>query len=203
MIDGIRPQWSRSLAMSSITMKSSGIIVHLILAVALAGCAPNMASYYRPSVMGGQLRTPSCVPTESLVDFTVGNGRVQLPIRAFADDGKYVRQVALFFSRGSWKTFHFVSTDFRIHDLDKNITIQPAAVRVFSEHGMAPLTTAPFSLPDAKQPIRFNVQITLPGRMPDNFELLSPSIVIDGEEMAFPPMRFERKVWTGISPLNC
>ena len=179
-----------------------GILTALLI-LTLAGCAPNIASYYRPSVAGGQLRTPTCVPTESLIDFTIGNARVQLPIRAFVDDGKYVRQVSLFFSRGSWKSFHFSTTEFLIHDLDTNTTIRPAEVRVFSEHGMDPLTTAPFTLPEAGQPIRFHLQLKLPGKMPDNFEVLSPSIVIDGEEMPFPPMRFERKVWTGISPLNC
>jgi hypothetical protein len=183
-------------------MNPGALLVAAILSVMLAGCTPNAVSYYRPTVEGGKLSTPFCVPTESLMDFTLGS-RHRLPVRVLADDGPHVRQVALFFRRGSWERFHFVSTDFRIRDLDKQVIIRPDAVRLFTEKGIEPLTTAPFVLPATNKPVLIHMQVTLPGKMPDRFEVLSPDIVIDGKQMPFPVMRFERKTWMGISPMNC
>jgi hypothetical protein len=183
-------------------MKPGGLLAAPILSVILAGCMPNPVSYYRPTVEGGKLSTPHCVPTESLMDFTLGS-RHRLPIRVLADDGPHVRQVALFFKRGSWNRFHFVSADFRIRDLDKQVMIRPAAVRLFTEKGIEPLTAAPFAVPATDKPVLIHMQITLPGNMPDRFDVLSPDIVIDGEQIPFPVMHFERKTWMGISPMNC
>ncbi|MEJ2345261.1 MAG: hypothetical protein P8076_11305 [Gammaproteobacteria bacterium] len=183
-------------------MKLGRLLAAPILSAIVAGCMPNAVSYYRPAVEGGKLSTPICVPTESLMDFTLGSSH-RLPVRVLADDGPHVRQVAVFFKRGSWQRFRFVSTDFRIRDLDKQVTIRPAAVRLFTDKGIEPLTTAPFVLPTTNKPVLIHMQITLPGRMPDRFEVLSPDIVIDGEQMPFPLMRFERKTWMGISPMNC
>ena len=188
--------------MLGITMKLGIIISYTILATALSGCLPNAVTYYQPSVDGGQLRAGRCVPTKSLVDFTVRNSREYMPIRAFADNGPYVNQVALFFSKGSWERFRFSSTDFWIYDLDKKITIRPSSIRAYSETGFRPLTTEPYSLKDGRLPVS-EIQITLTERLPANFELLSPSIVIDDEEIEFPTIHFERKVWVGISPFNC
>lgn len=183
-------------------MKPGALFVAAIVSATAAGCMPNAVSYYRPAVEGGKLSTPVCVPTESLIDFTLGSSH-RLPVRVLADDGPHVRQVALFFKRGSWKRFHFVSTDFRIRDLDKQATIRPAAVRLFTKNGIEPLTTAPIVLPATRKPVLIHMQIALPGKMPDRFEVLSPDIVIDGQQMPFPVMRFERKTWMGISPMNC
>ena len=188
--------------MLGIKMKLGIIILYTILATALIGCFPNAVTYYQPSVDGGQLHASRCVPTKSLVDFTVRNSREYMPIRAFADNGPYVHQVALFFSKGSWERFRFSSTDFWIYDLDKKITIRPSSIRTYSESGFRPLTTEPYSMKDGKLPVS-EIQITLTDKLPDNFELLSPSIMIDDEEIEFPTIQFERKVWVGISPFNC
>ena len=168
----------------------------------LCGCVPNAVTYYQPSVDGGQLRAPRCVPTKSLLDFTVRNNHGYMPIRTLADNGTHVHQVALFFSKGSWEKFHFSSTDFWIYDLDKKIKIRPSSVRTYSENGFRPLTTEPYSMKDGKLPVS-EIQITLTDKLPDNFELLSPSIVIDDEEIEFPAIHFENKLWVGISPFNC
>ena len=168
----------------------------------LCGCVPNAVTYYQPSVDGGQLRAPRCVPTKSLLDFTVRNNHGYMPIRTLADNGTHVHQVALFFSKGSWEKFHFSSTDFWIYDLDKKIKIRPSSVRTYSENGFRTLTTEPYSMKDGKLPVS-EIQITLTDKLPDNFELLSPSIVIDDEEIEFPAIHFENKLWVGISPFNC
>ncbi|MEJ2169256.1 MAG: hypothetical protein P8X90_27415 [Desulfobacterales bacterium] len=183
-------------------MKLGITLFYLILLMTLSGCLPNAVTYYQPAVDGGRLRATRCVPTKSLLDFTVRNSRAYMPIRTLADNGPYVHQVALFFSKGSWETFHFTSTDFRIYDLDKKITIRPSSVRTFSENGFRPLTTEHYSMKNGKLPVS-EIQITLTEKLPANFELLSPSIVIDGEKIEFPAIHFERKVWVGISPFNC
>lgn len=192
----------RRLALK-IAMKLIIAILYAILAMAFSGCLPNAVTYYRPSVEGGQLRQPRCVPTKSLVDFTIGNSRKYLLIRALSDNGKHVHQVALFFSDGSLEKFHFASTDFRIFDLDKKIMLRPSSVVAYLKSGQGALTTEPYYLKAGKGPVLLSVQINVPGMLPANFKLLSPSIVIDGEEIALPVIHFERKVWVGISPFNC
>jgi len=183
-------------------MKLGITLFYTMLAITLSGCVPNAVTYYQPSVDGGQLREGRCVPTKSLLDFTIRNSHEYMPIRILADNGPYVHQVALFFSKGSWERFRFSSTDFRIYDLDKKITIRPSSVMTYLENGSRPLTTELYSMKDGKLPVS-EIQITLTAKLPANFELLSPSIVIDGEEIEFPKIHFERKVWIGISPFNC
>lgn len=178
------------------------IIIYLLVTIILGGCVPNAVTYYQPSSDGGHIREAGCVPTASLLDFTLRNSHGHLPIRALADNGSYVNQIALFIFKGNWKTFRFSSTDFRIYDLDKKIILHPAEVRTFSEKGMHPLTTDPYVIENEKLPIS-EIQITLTEMLPEHFELLSPSIIIDGEEIEFPIIRFEHKVWVGISPFNC
>jgi len=185
-----------------IKMKLCISLFYTILLVTLSGCVPNAVIYYQPSVDGGQLRSSRCVPTKSLLDFTVRNSHEYMPIRTFADNGSYVHQVALFFSKGPWEKFYFTSTDFRIYDLDKKIMIRPSSVLTYSENGFRPLTAEPYSMKDGKLPVS-EIQITLADKLPANFELVSPSIVIDEEEIEFPTIHFERKVWVGISPFNC
>ena len=74
-------------SMLGITVKLSIIILYATLATALSGCLPNAITYYQPSVDGGQLRAAPCVPTKSLLDFTLRNSREYMPLRALADNG--------------------------------------------------------------------------------------------------------------------
>lgn len=178
----------------------------VIMATLLCGCVPNAVTYYQPTVDGGILREAHCVPTKSLMDFTVTGGRADaqksLPLSAFANNGSHVHQVALFLSPGAWQQFRFVSVDFRIYDRAKKVSLVPKAVRTFSDKGMSPLTTEPYVRQGGRPPIS-EIQVTLEDLLPDDFDLLVPPIVIDGEEVEFPVIHFERKVWMGISPFNC
>ncbi len=148
--------------------------------------------------------TPRCVPTESMIEFNLPKPGGRLHVRAWADDGKHVKQVSLFFSGSAWNSIHFVSTDFRIRDVESQRTAAAASVTAYRSNDIAKLTTEPYlAAPERRGLSRFQVQVRMDAPLPDDFELLSPAVVIDGEEIVFPPIRFEKKTWLGISPLNC
>jgi hypothetical protein len=66
------------------------------------------------------------------------------------------------------------------------------------------LTTEPYWAPPERPGLfRFHVQINSSDPLPSDFELLVPSIIVDGETIKFPSIRFEQTQWFGISPLNC
>jgi len=144
------------------------------------------------------------VPTESIVELDLPDTNGRLHVRAWADNGKYVNQIVLFFSGKAWREIHFTSTDFRIRDLDENSTLRASSVTAYKADNIASLTTEPYLAPPERPGLpRFHVQIRSDRPLPNNFELLSPTIVIDGEEMKFPVMQFKKKQWMGISPFNC
>ena len=163
----------------------------------LTGCVPNATVYYRPSVDGGKVVTAHCVPTQSNIDFQVGS----LPIRARANEGQNGTIVSLTPSASSWKTFHFTTTNFAVRNLDSGVTIRNLLVRVM-RHDKSDLITEPYHVQTEKGHYYW-LDVYLPRPTPENFEILSPSIMLDDKEFKFPPIRFERKVWVGISPFNC
>jgi hypothetical protein len=175
-----------------------------LFALLLEGCAPNAFTYYRPVVDGGKVLKPHCVPTESIVEFNLPNANGRLHVRAWADNGKYVNQIALFFSGKAWREMHFTSTDFRIRDLEGNTILSASSVMAYKADGIVSLTAEPYLAPPERPGLaRFHVQINSHRPLPNSFELLIPAVVIDGEEMTFPVLRFEQKQWLGISPFNC
>lgn len=179
-------------------------ILCTLFALLLEGCAPNAVTYYRPVVDGGKVLKPHCVPTESIVEFNLPDANGRLHVRAWANNGKYVNQISLFFSGKAWGEIHFTSTDFRIRDIEKQLTLSASSTLAYKSDGMSDLTTEPYLAPPERPGLfRFQVQINLSQPLPNNFELLSPPIVIDGEEIVFPIIRFEQKQWMGVSPLNC
>ena len=202
-----RTRFARRKAMAlGNKMKLNILVPFFFLVLALSGCAPNAVTYYRPAAEGGQVRAQHCVPVESLLDLEIKNAKKSVKIRAWADDGKYINQVYLGFSGGLWSNIKFTSTDFKVIDLDKNITIDSVSVFADKHDGFSKLNTEPYTAPDVRaglQVPRFSVQVRLPDPMPKNFELSIPSILIDGDEIELPTIRFERKVWVGISPFNC
>jgi len=187
-------------------MKLNKLVLFSFLVLALSGCAPNAVTYYRPAADGGQVRARNCVPVESLLDLEIKNTHKSIEIRAWADDGKHINQVYIGFSGELWSNINFTSTDFKVIDLDRNITIEILSVFADKHDGFTKLNTEPYTAPHLRAGLqipRFSVQIRLPDPMPKNFELSIPSVVIDGDEIELPTIRFERKVWVGISPFNC
>jgi hypothetical protein len=180
------------------------MICFALLASSLNACVPNAVTYYRPVVEGGKLLTPHCVPTESIVEFNLPDANGRLHIRAWANNGKHVHQISLFFSGKGWRMLHFTSTHFQIRDIGNHAFLDIASVLAYKSDSITDLTTEPYPAPPERTGLsRFHVQINSSDPLPDRFELLSPSIVIDGDAIVFPPIRFEQKHWFGISPLNC
>ena len=192
------------ILMLGIKMKFYATLLFMFLVLPLSGCAPNVVTYYRPMVDGGKVLTPRCVPTESIVEFNLPNTNGRLHVRAWANNGKHINQISLFFSGKDWNVIHFTSTDFQIRDIEKNVIIGASSILAYRSDGASNLTTEPYlAQPERPGLFRFHVQINSSNPLPNNFELLSPSIVIDGEEIVFPSIRFEQKQWIGVNPLNC
>jgi len=185
-------------------MRFCAACLFTFFALLLEGCVPNAVTYYRPVVDGGKVLKPHCVPTESIVEFNLPNANGRLQVRAWADNGKHVNQIALFFSGKAWREIHFTSTDFRIRDLEDKSILSASSVMAYKADSIESLTSEPYLAPPDRPGLpRFHVQINLHRPLPNSFELLSPSIVIDGEEIKFPVIRFEQRQWMGISPFNC
>ena len=187
-------------------MKLNTLVLFSFLVLALSSCAPNAVTYYRPAANGGQVSAGHCIPVESLLNLEIKNTHKNIKISALAIDGKHINQVYIAFSGELWSNINFTSIDFKVIDLDRNITIEPISVFAEKHDGFAKLNTELYTVPHRRAGLkvtRFAVQIRLPDPMPKNFKVSIPSIAIDGDEIEIPTIRFERKVWVGISPLNC
>lgn len=179
-------------------MKPSIVVISALLIPALGGCLPNAVSYHRPSVEGGQTLSARCVPIQSTVDLSVG----LMPVRAGLDR----KHVFLSLSRMPWQTIRFSSGEFRIRDLQSGRTIEAGSVEVFRDDGSKSLT-APYPQGAGTRAARggssFWVHVNLRDPIPEVFELIVPSVLVDGVEERFPAIRFEQQRWVGMSPLNC
>lgn len=164
------------------------------------GCVPNAAIYYRPSMEGGHILARRCVPTESIVEFGA------LPMQASVIEGHRAWEIALGLRpmktlQPTWQTFHFATSDFYVRDLVSGITTNSLPISVLRDDKSSS-AIEPYRMAGRGQGL-FTIYVELPGRPPERFEFLLPPLLIDGKEVRFPPIRFERKVWTGISPFNC
>lgn len=172
----------------------------LFLAAGLAGCTPNAANYYRPSVEGGQIVTGRCVPLPSRTEFTIDYVR----ITAFVNEVRGQQFVSLHINPFPMQTVRFVSERFELRDIMQGKPIPVASVTVF-RHDRENALTESYPKKDAALAARpyFNVLVYMGDQSAEAFELHSPSILVDGEERRFPVIRFKRETWVGISPVNC
>lgn len=172
------------------------IMAGLALGVALAGCIPGGARYYRPTMTGGETVKHYCEQTPSVVNFRIG------PLPGHALARKTPGGTVVFLELGAylparktppraWESFHFVSDRFAARNLTKHTTLDNLPYQGPDETLTSPATK------------RYFLQITLPGSTPDRFELISPPLVVDGKKWPFPPIRFEYQLWIGILPFNC
>lgn len=171
---------------------------------ALTGCVPNATTYYRPSYEGGRVGTGHCVPTESHLFFQVGPAA----LRATGSyDGSVVilEVLSQFHSQrehlplSDWKVLRFTTGTFAVRDLDSGVTTQNLTVRVLRPD-KSDSVLEPYQQRVGKDVSNFYVEVYLPTPPAKRFDLLSPPIDVDGKEFAFPTIRFEKKLWVGISP---
>ena len=181
-------------------MKTGAILITVLTLGGLStGCVPNAATYYGPSVIGGRVVTRGhCVPLPADVLFRVG----PLPVRARVMEGYRSTYIAVRLgadsasageSGPSWQTFHFTSDRFVVRDLERKV--DTTFDGLMNADRAQPVTT-PTATP-------YWLEVHLPKPVPARFELVSPSLVVDGKELPFPAIRFTRKLWVGISPFNC
>lgn len=175
-------------------------LVALAFSLPLLGCVPNATTYYRPSMAEGRILARHCVPTESIVEF----GPLPFQATVMGGEDRWYFVIGLPWTRlpeSHWEAFHFVTSDFHLRDLDSGNTIRPQAVSV-SRDDKVDSIVEPYRLPRSKS-WSYSIELKLPGQAPDKLEILIPPVVIDGREVRFAPLRFERKIWMGISPFNC
>ena len=187
-------------------MDSRVLAIAVILAPNLVGCVPNAAIYHRPSAEGGQV-VSDCAGVPRRIELKVGN----LPFSVYATTTRREGVVSLSFGLKplevvEFSSFRFSSDNFRIRDLSTNKLRDPSAISVYRNDG-SDSVLAPYLYPeDARSALLgapFLVSIHFPEELPRSFELLSPSLILDGIGRDFPVIRFERKTWVGISPFNC
>lgn len=151
-------------------MKSYAAILFMLLVFFLAGCAPNAVWYYRPAVDGVKLLKRHCITIESIVEFNLPNINGRLHVRAWADNGKYVNQIALFFSGKAWREIHFTSSNFQIRNLEDNSILSALSVMAYKADSIVSLTTEPYLAPPEKPGVpRFQVQINSRRPLPNSF----------------------------------
>jgi hypothetical protein len=171
----------------------------------LGACVPNAVTYYRPSVDGGVVVTGGgCIPTNSRVKFSIEN-MLQIDANAFFNRRTKQLTIVLDLVHFPGHKVFFSSDQFKVNDIQKGSSISGVSVSASRSDGIEylgkPLPTEDKSI----SPLDFNfsVYISFPDMDIGLFELLSPSIFIDGTEIEFPTIQFDRKIWMGISPLNC
>jgi hypothetical protein len=175
-------------------------LVALVFSLPLLGCVPNATTYYRPSMAEGRILTRHCVPTESIVEFG------SIPFQASVMEGSngWFFTLWLPWKRppdSTWRSFHFTASDFRLRDLGSGVTTSSLAVSVSRDDKLESIVE-PYRPPRPKDWF-YSIEVKFPGPTPEKLEILIPPLVIDGREVRFAPIRFERQLWMGISPFNC
>ena len=186
-------------------MKLKILVLFSFIVLNLIGCAPYTVQYYRPAADGGIVRSKPCIPTESLLDIIIRSTHGSINIRSWAADEKNINTIYLGFSGKGWSRINFTSTDFKVIDLDSKLTINALSVFAHMHDGFKELNTELYAVPQKNLTGTpwFSINIRLPDPMPNNFELSSPPLIIDGEKIKIPTIRFEKKVWVGVIPFNC
>lgn len=159
-----------------------------------------MTTYYRPSAPGGRVLAGHCVTAESIIEFGV------LRLQASVIKGqKYWLVVLRLPSRKPahvpWQTVRFATADFHIRDLSTGALSSglPVAVLRNDEYDSV---VDPYDLARPGDWL-YSIDVNVSALPPERFELWLPPMVLDGHEIRYSPIVFERKIWEGISPFNC
>ena len=179
--------------------------------VGLEGCLPNVATYFRPEVRGGETLQERCVPIRSMVKFEVGT--VTASVRYLPEGGQRRPGVWLSLHAPLTQRFSFVSTAFLLNEAPTGKPIPIREVRVFRDDEQESLTV-PYGGEETRvrnpngsmRGLRgeFTVVLYTDELLPiDSFALHIPPLRVNAETIEVPLVRFRREVWTGISPFNC
>ncbi|ABM03107.1 hypothetical protein Ping_1280 [Psychromonas ingrahamii 37] len=159
----------------------------------LVGCVPNATVYYKPLVDVESTHEKShCVPTEKYVNFIIKTKDQTLKVRGYGNtystshgevsEGQFVIY-------GNWNEINFKNEDFYITAPAINDKSKP--IQIYGE------------VHDFDGYSSFNSGAVFPKQDGDSFDVIFPSLIIDGEEVKLPTLHIKRTVWIGISPFNC
>ena len=183
----------------------------LLLMVGLGGCAPNVVTYFRPEVRGGEISQGRCVPTQGGVNFDVGP--VSASVAYLAAGGQRKPGVWLRLHAPVTQRIAFASASFVLNEEPTGTPIPVRELRVLRDDDQESLT-----VPYGGEEVRvrnpdgslrglrgeFTVVLYTDELLSlDSFTLQIPPLLVNAEPIQVPPVHFRREVWAGFSPLNC
>jgi hypothetical protein len=147
---------------------------------------------------GAELLTGRCVPTKRRIVLTVDGLAVSAVTLARNDE----ITVFLMATPPINKKVHYLSDEFQVTDIEKGRVIKVTVLVLRDDEVKS--VTVPYPARYQKG-IRhsLNIFVSFPDNKTDFFELKIPPVIFDSTEIQLPKIRFEKKVWAGISPLNC
>ena len=181
-------------------------LVLVLVPVLLQACVlPNAETYYYPSAINGVVSSKSCVPTNSLLDFTAESDGSLLDARVYAHNRKNNVFIYVGFRGYGWKELQFSSLDFNLFEPESLERFQPSVISISDESGTTDLVAGKVYVNRSARPgvnglslwIRF--EEALPGKLTLHF----PELLLDGKQVLLPVVTLEKKLWVGLSPFNC
>lgn len=174
-------------------MKSIKFIIFTSITFVLIGCVPNATVYYKPTVDVESTHEKShCVPTEKYVHFEISTKKQILKIRGHGttystSDGEVAE--GQFVIYGKWNDVKYENDKFYLIVPGINKKIKP--LKTYGEvHNFDDYSS-------------FNSGAIFPKQVGDSFDLVFPSLIIDGEKIDLPILHIKKTIWIGISPFNC
>ncbi|MDG6773077.1 hypothetical protein QCB45_01950 [Thiomicrorhabdus sp. ZW0627] len=173
-----------------------------VLSLLMVGCVvPSATTYYHPSAQGGNILTNKCSQTASIIELS------SLPLVARVVEGHnkalyvIINLPTIRPENVSWKTFNFTSSEFEVYFPESGQKFKKTPSYLY-RNDKSTTMTEPYSS-SFSQSWSYTVEIKIEGKIPEQFQVTLPPLIIDGVEQKIPPINFKRKVWMGIAPFNC
>jgi hypothetical protein len=168
-------------------------IIKLFVFLVLSGCVPNATVYYRPTVdVESTHEKGHCVPTERYVHFTIKAKDQTFKVRGYGNtySNSYGEVVEFqFVISGKWSEIKYINDEFYMMVPDTNKKINP--IKIYGE------------VREFDGFSSFNTGAIFSKQGGDSFDVVFPSLIIDGEKIELPILHIKRTIWMGISPFNC
>ena len=159
----------------------------------IVGCVPNATVYYRPTVNVESVHEKShCVPTEKYVYFNIRIKGQTLKVRGFGNtysNSEGGGTEGQFIISGNWNEIGYKNKDFYI--VVPGIDLKIKSIKTYGD------------VHKNDGSLSFNSGAVFPKQNGDNFDIIFPPLIIDGEEIELPILHIKRTIWFGISPFNC
>lgn len=174
-------------------MRNIKFRIGILIFFVLVGCVPNATVYYKPTVDVESTHEKShCVPTEKYVHFNIKTKKQTLKVRGYGNtyptsNGEVAE--GQFVISGNWKEIKYKNEGFYI--TAPNINEKIKSIKIYGE------------VHDYDGYSSFNSGAVFPKKNGESFDIIFPTLIIDGEEVKLPILHIQRTIWIGISPFNC